>query len=226
MPTRWSCRSSWMCQLLFWRFWQQWAFPRAPETGDQGERLHQRYAQYETADRHTEKDGCNRFASDFDTGYSSLSHLRSVGFDELKIDRSFVSEISTSKRSLAVTHATIQLARTPEMKTVAEGIETEEQARLLTAMGCSFGQGYHFGKPAPMHEWQARQKPNGRFLTRVVPAGNKPTASSMLHASKSNGLMPRMLSSICRVRISGGAARWEQLGRSHRRQLIPIGVGS
>jgi EAL domain-containing protein (putative c-di-GMP-specific phosphodiesterase class I) len=79
------------------------------------------------------KMGVTLSLDDFGTGYSSLSYLRTLGFDELKIDRSFVSEIGTNKRSLAVTHTIIQLARTLDMKTVAEGIETEEQARLLTA---------------------------------------------------------------------------------------------
>ena len=101
---------------------------------------------------------------DFGTGYSSLSYLRTLGFDELKIDRSFVSEISTSQRSLAVTHTIVQLARTLDMKTVAEGIETEEQAKLLTAMGCSCGQGYYFGKPAPIHEWRRRHVEKGQML--------------------------------------------------------------
>jgi diguanylate cyclase (GGDEF)-like protein len=110
------------------------------------------------------KMGVTLSLDDFGTGYSSLSYLRTLGFDELKIDRSFVSEIGTNKRSLAVTHTIIQLARTLDMKTVAEGIETEEQARLLTAMGCSCGQGYHFGRPAPMHEWHARHKQNGQIL--------------------------------------------------------------
>ncbi len=89
---------------------------------------------------------------DFGTGYSSLSYLRTLGFDELKIDRSFVSEIGANRRSLAVTHTIVQLARTLDMTTVAEGIETEEQATMLAAMGCRCGQGYHFGRPAPMRE--------------------------------------------------------------------------
>jgi len=100
---------------------------------------------------------------DFGTGYSSLSYLRTLGFDELKIDRSFVSEISDNRRSLAVTHTIVQLARTLDMTTVAEGIETEEQARLLTAMGCRCGQGYYFGKPAPMHEFRARHDQQARL---------------------------------------------------------------
>jgi diguanylate cyclase (GGDEF)-like protein len=93
---------------------------------------------------------------DFGTGYSSLSYLRDLGFDELKIDRSFVSEISDLHRSTAVTHTIVQLARTLDMATVAEGIETEEQSVLLAAMGCRCGQGYYFGRPAPMAHWRAR----------------------------------------------------------------------
>ncbi len=84
---------------------------------------------------------------DFGTGFSSLSYLRTFPFDELKIDRSFVADILRDNQAAAVVQTILALARNLDMSVVAEGIETEEHARLLTAMGCSKGQGYHFGKP-------------------------------------------------------------------------------
>ena len=90
---------------------------------------------------------------DFGTGYSSLSYLRNLGFDELKIDRSFVSEITSGGRPMAIAQTIVQLARNLDMTTVAEGIETEEQGRLLLAMGCRRGQGWLFGRPVGEDEF-------------------------------------------------------------------------
>ncbi|MBR1221815.1 PAS-domain containing protein [Bradyrhizobium sp. U87765 SZCCT0131] len=87
---------------------------------------------------------------DFGTGYSSLSHLRMFSFDKIKIDRSFVAEITERPDSAAIVCAVTGLARSLDMKTTAEGIENEEQLRMLQAAGCAQGQGYLFGRPQPV----------------------------------------------------------------------------
>jgi EAL domain-containing protein (putative c-di-GMP-specific phosphodiesterase class I) len=89
---------------------------------------------------------------DFGTGYSSLSYLRHYPFDKIKIDRSFVSEIETRPDCAAIVDSIATLARTLGMTTTAEGIETEEQLRLVRAAGCTEGQGYYFGRPMPLSE--------------------------------------------------------------------------
>ena len=84
---------------------------------------------------------------DFGTGYSSLSYLAGLPVDELKIDRSFVTELGTSSTSLTLARTVVQLARALDLLTVAEGVETIEQADLLRGMGCQLGQGYLFSRP-------------------------------------------------------------------------------
>jgi diguanylate cyclase (GGDEF)-like protein len=84
---------------------------------------------------------------DFGTGYSSLSYLHGFGFDELKIDRSFVAAVAERDESLAIVHTIVTLGRNLGLKVVAEGIETRNQAALLMATGCRIGQGYLFGRP-------------------------------------------------------------------------------
>lgn len=86
---------------------------------------------------------------DFGTGYSSLSYLQKFPLDKLKVDMSFVRNIATSKDDLAITKAIIQLGRSLELCVIAEGVETLEQKRLLTSVGCHQGQGYYFAKPLP-----------------------------------------------------------------------------
>lgn len=89
---------------------------------------------------------------DFGTGYSSLSYLRSFPFDKIKIDRSFVADMESKADSLAIVRAVNGLARNLDIVTLAEGVETEEQLRLLQNDGCDEVQGYLFGAPVPARE--------------------------------------------------------------------------
>jgi len=89
---------------------------------------------------------------DFGTGYSSLSYLRSFPFDKIKIDRSFVSELGTSKDSLAIIRAVAGLGKSLGMVTTAEGVETDDQLDVLSREGCTQAQGYLISKPRPIAE--------------------------------------------------------------------------
>jgi diguanylate cyclase (GGDEF)-like protein/PAS domain S-box-containing protein len=84
---------------------------------------------------------------DFGTGYSSLACLDQLPVDTVKIDRSFVAHAQGMEYRRVLIEATIRVARTLGMATVAEGIETEAQARHMAELGCDMGQGYHFGHP-------------------------------------------------------------------------------
>ncbi|MDX7953776.1 EAL domain-containing protein [Lichenihabitans sp. Uapishka_5] len=86
---------------------------------------------------------------DFGTGYSSLSHLREAKFDKIKIDRSFIGTLAKSRDSVAIVDAVLGLAHSLGMTVVAEGIETDVAAAMLTARGCGFGQGYLFSPAVP-----------------------------------------------------------------------------
>lgn len=91
---------------------------------------------------------------DFGIGYSSLTYLHRMKFDTIKIDRSFIHNITDSKASLSVVRAVIALARTLDVTTTVEGVETVEQLEILRAEGCTSAQGYLFGRPGaePSHE--------------------------------------------------------------------------
>jgi diguanylate cyclase (GGDEF)-like protein len=89
---------------------------------------------------------------DFGTGYSSLSYLRSFPFDRIKIDRSFIRDISESNDSAAIVRAVASLGITLGMATTAEGVETQEQLDLLRGQGCTDVQGYFFSAPRPAEE--------------------------------------------------------------------------
>jgi diguanylate cyclase (GGDEF)-like protein len=84
---------------------------------------------------------------DFGTGYSSLSYLNRFPVDFLKIDRSFASHLEQNVESVAVVSSMIELSRVLGLKTVAEGVETPEQLRLLEELGCDLAQGFHFAPP-------------------------------------------------------------------------------
>lgn len=92
---------------------------------------------------------------DFGTGYSSLSYLRQYPFDVIKIDRSFINDISTSSADRELISASITMAHGLKLKVVAEGIETEEQLAFLNKLSCDYAQGYLFGKPQPESDFFA-----------------------------------------------------------------------
>ncbi|MBZ8133192.1 bifunctional diguanylate cyclase/phosphodiesterase [Afifella sp. IM 167] len=89
---------------------------------------------------------------DFGTGYSSLSYLQKFPFDKLKIDQSFVRELSDRPEAMAIIRAVTGLGRSLRMLTTAEGVETPEQLEKLRREGCNEVQGYLFSKPRPAHE--------------------------------------------------------------------------
>jgi EAL domain-containing protein (putative c-di-GMP-specific phosphodiesterase class I) len=118
---------------------------------------------------------------DFGTGYSSLGYLLELPIDVLKIDKTFVTGISSSWRRHALVEGIVRLARTLEVEVIAEGIETETERELLAGMGCQFGQGYLLSVPVNADTalamlksggglvsklpQQRRRTPDGRYLT-------------------------------------------------------------
>ena len=107
--------------------------------------------------------GVSLAIDDFGTGYSSLSYLKNFPVSTLKIDRSFIVDVTSSPDAAAITTAIIALAKAMELDVVAEGVETKGQAAFLRDRGCQKVQGYLFGRPAPRALFtdylQARHRP-------------------------------------------------------------------
>lgn len=99
---------------------------------------------------------------DFGTGYSSLSYLKRFPIDTLKVDKSFVRDITTDSNDAAIIETIIALGQSLDIEVVAEGVETAEQLAFLSARECSAIQGYYFSKPVPHDE-----------LTRMLDAGQR-----------------------------------------------------
>ncbi|MBE9007786.1 bifunctional diguanylate cyclase/phosphodiesterase [Fortiea sp. LEGE XX443] len=105
---------------------------------------------------------------DFGTGYSSLNYLNRFPVNMLKIDRSFVQNVTSNPDSAAVTDAIIALAKSLHLKITAEGVETQEQLEYLQMRGCQEGQGFYFAIPAPAERITDMLKQNSQQLEEIA----------------------------------------------------------
>ncbi len=116
------------------------------------------------------KMGVSVAIDDFGTGYSSLSYLRRFPIDKLKIDRSFIRDLTISRTDESIVRAIVSLARSVGLKVVAEGIESAEQLELVTRLECDQWQGYHCCTPQPAARFEAMLEDRNGTRTGIVAA--------------------------------------------------------
>jgi EAL domain-containing protein (putative c-di-GMP-specific phosphodiesterase class I) len=101
---------------------------------------------------------------DFGTGFGSLSHLKRLPIDRLKVDRSFVSDMETNPDNMAIVRTIAHLGQSLGIKVTIEGVETKTQLNLLRAMGCDTMQGYLFSKPLQASQVRAFLRPEAALI--------------------------------------------------------------
>ncbi|SMQ73913.1 diguanylate cyclase/phosphodiesterase [Altererythrobacter xiamenensis] len=143
--------------------------------------LHENIGMVRTMIASLRNQGVQVSLDDFGTGYSSLEQLRSLPFDRLKIDRSFISELGAAEASSQIVDAIVSLGRGLDMPITAEGIEDGEILEALKKMGKLKGQGYHYGRPETQEQVMARLENVGRLAgakaaTSDLAAGDPATA--------------------------------------------------
>jgi diguanylate cyclase (GGDEF)-like protein len=116
------------------------------------------------------KMGVSVAIDDFGTGYSSLSYLRRFPIDKLKIDRSFIRDLTISRTDESIVRAIVSLARSVGLKVVAEGIESVEQLEFVTRLECDQWQGYHCCAPQPAARFEAMLEDRNETRTGIVAA--------------------------------------------------------
>ncbi len=108
---------------------------------------------------------------DFGTGYSSLSYLQSFPFDKIKIDRSFIMNLSDNPQSATIVRAVIGLARGLDLPVIAEGVETQDQLAFLTRESCDEVQGFLIGRPRPIQDYAVLTGPSSAATHRALLVG-------------------------------------------------------
>ena len=101
---------------------------------------------------------------DFGTGYSSMNYLKLLPITKIKIDKTFVDDIVTNKKDLAIVKSIINLSKGLDLEVLAEGVETKEQHDILLELGCESIQGYYFSKPLPFDKIEVMLQNNKKFL--------------------------------------------------------------
>ena len=119
-------------------------------------------AQSNSLIREFQRIGLKLSIDDFGTGYSSLTYLKKYRFDKIKIDTSFIADVTKSREARAIIHALVSLAAELDMEIVAEGIETETQLGYVTGAGCTAAQGFFLGRPVPESVINRRLEMQGR----------------------------------------------------------------
>jgi diguanylate cyclase (GGDEF)-like protein len=133
-------------------------------------------AQSNSLIREFQRIGLKLSIDDFGTGYSSLTYLKKYRFDKIKIDTSFIADVTKSREARAIIHALVGLAAELDIEIVAEGIETETQLGYVTGAGCTAAQGFFLGRPVPQSVINRRLELQGRGIEWTeedeIPADN------------------------------------------------------
>lgn len=114
---------------------------------------------------------------DFGTGYSSIATLKSLPFDTLKVDRSFVRDVSSAQAGSATLASIVQMAKAQGLRLVAEGVETEEQCNYVSQLGCEMLQGFFFARPGPAEHllpFSGRPQQTALLLSTICPCAAYP----------------------------------------------------